>query len=157
MKRVMRTATATFLVTGIFLLPSSPVVAAPEQVTEDSTQNRFVFDYDASSGTVTGRSSYRRANRDAVRFEVGVVESDGCGVGLTGKLRLRLEGDEAVTYDGWFQITITDDSEDVIFRQSRPTTIQLQPKPGRRKGAITYKFDLPSGSYEASGTFEQEA
>ena len=157
MKRTMRRVTATFLVTGILLLPSTHAAAAPEHVTQDATQNRLAFDYDASSGTITSRSSFRRASRDEVRFEIGIVESDGYGAGLTGKLRLRLEGDAAVTYDGWFEITITDDSGDVVFRQSRPATIQLKPRPGCRKDALTYKVDLPSGSYEASGIFEQEA
>ena len=151
---ILRLATAALLVASIGLSNVPQAFATDGSAGEDSTENRFTFDYDASSGEVTARSSYRRARRDPVRFEVGVSESEGYGSGLTGKLLLRLEGERPVTYDGWFEITITDSSDEIVFRRVVPRRIELEPRPGRRKAAIAFRFDLPSGEYEASGTFE---
>lgn len=156
MRRSMNKTAAAVLISGTIALTAQGAMAASRSVGRDATDNRLDFEYDASTGTVTERSSYRRASRDAVRFEVGVVEADGYGSGLNGKLRLRLEGDRAVTYDGWFEITITDESGEVAYREARPATIQLKPRPGHRKAAISYRLDLPSGDYEASGSFEQD-
>jgi hypothetical protein len=36
----------------------------------------------------------------------------------------------------------------------RPVDIRLVPEPGRRRAAVTFTFDLPSGNYTATGGFQ---
>ncbi len=135
-------------------LAVAPAAAAPVSVQQDGTDNRLRFTYDRDPGTFARQSSSRRSDEGAVRFEVAVSESEGYGAGLVGRLRLRLEGERAHLYEGWFALTVTDDQGDVAYTRTVPATIHLKPRPGERKASLTFRFDLPSGRYEAAGEFE---
>ena len=156
MKQPARGLTIAVLLTSLVSLQAAqPAAAAPISVKSDETDNRVAFTYDEDSGTLGDQSSFRRATERGVRFEVVITEADGYGTGLVGKLRLVLEDDRARIYDGWFELTVESrDSDDVVYIRTRPATVHLKPRPGQRKASLGFRFDLPSGSYEAWGSFE---
>lgn len=140
------------------LVLASPLNAGaqPVEVEAERTDNEVSFTYDETNGEIGTQTSRRETARDdQVSFEVSIVESDGAGPGLIGKLKLRLDGDQHTIYDGWFALKVVDDGT-VFYQRFRPAEIHLRPRPGQRTAAITFRFDLPSGSYRALGTFESE-
>lgn len=132
--------------------------AHPTTVDTDRTDNSMSFTYDADSGEMTTATWSRRTTRgdDKVDFEVGIRESEDAGSGLIGKLTLRLDGDHRTVYDGWFSLKVTTSDGDVAFHRQRPATIRLEPQPGRRRATLTFRIDVPSGSYKAAGSFKSE-
>src|SRR5687768_12095102 len=147
MKAALKAIGLGVLSAAIALAPAhAPAFAEPSSVEQDKTDNQLTFSYDAGSGTLTGESSYRRAESGAVRFEVAVAESEGYGAGVVGKLRLRLEDDHAYLYDGWFELRVTNTSGESVYVRTRPATIHLKPRPGQRRASLAFKFDLPSGT-----------
>ena len=84
-----------------------------------------------------------------------VRETDDAGSGLQGRLRLRLNGDHATIYDGWFSFRVTTTEGRVAFQRLRPANIRLRPQPGQRRATLSFRFDLPSGSYNAAGYFRK--
>lgn len=153
--RRFSTPVVVALISAIALLGGQPATAGPTHVRSDRTENEIAFSYDASSGDIgTETSSQRDAHEELVRFKVVVRESEDSGTGLIGKLKLRLEDDANVVYDGWFTLIVTGEDGRVAFQRSRPAHIRLTPQPGMSRAAITYRFDLPTGAYTAAGTFE---
>jgi hypothetical protein len=144
------------LVTGALLAvlatPANAHNATPKQ---DRSDNVVAFDYETSGEIVTQTSSRRWHRGDEVDFQVIVKEARDSGPGLKGTLRLRLVGDHAKTYDGWFALKVTAGDE-VVYRSVRPATIALRPEPGRRLAWLNFRFDLPAGSYEATAHFESD-
>lgn len=131
-------------------------VASPTYVQADRTENRLSFSYDSSEGEIASQGSKQRGDHDEpVRFTVAMYEAEGSGAGLIGKLKLRLEGESKTVYDGWFTFVVTNADGDVAFRRSRPAHVVLTPRPGMKRASVTYRFDLPSGSYSAEGMFEK--
>ena len=132
------------------------VLAQPVEVTTERTDNDVSFSYDETDGEISTQTSRRETTRDdQVSFEVSILEADDAGPGLVGKLKLRLDGDQHTIYDGWFALKVSDDGT-VYYQRFRPAEIHLRPRPGQRTAAITFRFDLPSGTYRAVGTFERE-
>ena len=153
----MEAVRRTVLIALIVIVPSvlpAPAQAGPARVSSDRTDNEVAFTYDAASGEITSHTTTTRGARDDVSFQVVVREADDAGSGLVGKLKLRLDGDRHTVYDGWFAFEITDPDGEVAFRRLRPATIHLRPRPGQRRAALPFRFDLPSGDYEARGSFE---
>lgn len=137
------------------VLPLSPSIAAPTVIESDRSDNLVTFAYDSDTGEKTSDSTWtRKGGNDDVLFRVAIIETEDSGTGLLGKLALRLEGDQAVRYDGWFALRVVDDSGDVTFYRSRPSDITLRPRPGLRRAAVRFRFDVPSGTHTASGSFE---
>ena len=137
------------------LLPTTGI-AQPVEVAAERTDNEFSFTYDEANGEIgTATSSRETGGGDDVSFEVLVVEADGAGPGLLGKLKLRLNGDQHTIYDGWFSLKVSSGGS-VYFQRLRPAEIHLRPRPGQRTAMITFRFDLPTGNYRAVGTFESE-
>ena len=135
------------------LLPA-PAHAGPVTVETDRTDNAVTITYDAGSGEIDRHTTERREDGDGVSFQVGIRESDDAGSGLVGRLKLRLDGDRHTVYEGWFSLEITDEDGEIVFRRLRPATIHLRPRPGQRRAALPFRFDVPSGTYEAEGSFE---
>ena len=156
----MRSLKATTLVATATALAAIMVhgsaVAAPTYVQEDRTENRLSFSYDSSDGEIGSQGSKQRSEHDEpVRFTVALQEAEDTGTGLIGKLRLRLDGGSKTVYDGWFTFVVTDADGNISFQRSRPAHVVLTPRPGMKRAAVTYRFDLPSGTYSAEGTFEK--
>ncbi len=137
------------------VLSESPSMAAPTVIDGDRSDNLVTFTYDSNTGQKTSDSTWtRKGGNDDVLFRVAIIETEDSGSGLLGKLTLRLEADQAVRYDGWFALRVVDDSGDVTFYRSRPSEITLRPRPGLRRAAMRFRFDVPSGTHTASGSFE---
>ena len=149
------TVAAVASVSVLALLPATGV-AQPVQVAAERTDNEFSFTYDEANGEIgTATSSRETRAGDDVSFEVFIVEADGAGPGLLGKLKLRLDGDQHTVYDGWFSLKVGSGGS-VYYQRLRPAEIHLRPRPGQRTATITFRFDLPTGNYRATGTFESE-
>ena len=131
--------------------------AHPITVDRDRTDNDLSFAYEAESGDLTSMTSSRRTSRngDDVEFEIMVRETDDAGSGLQGRLRLRLNGDHRTIYDGWFSFRVTTPEGKVAFQRLRPANLHLRPRPGQRRATLVFRFDLPSGDYEAAGYFRK--
>lgn len=151
MQRVAVTVAASLLVVTVV-----PAAASTTKVQRDATDNEVSFTYDSDSGEMPEETSRRSTRDDQVEFKIVIREGEDAGSGLVGKLKLRLDGDNRTVYDGWFTMSVRDENGDVAFERSRPANIRLQPRPGMRRAALTFRFDLPSGSYEAAGTFERD-
>lgn len=137
------------------VLSIAPALAAPTLVESDRSDTLMKLTYDASTGKKVSDSTWTRSGgNDDVLFRVVVVETEDSGTGLLGKLVLRLEGDKAHKYNGWFVLRLVDDSGNVAFHRALPSEIILRPKPGSRRSTIRFRFDVPSGSYTASGAFD---
>jgi hypothetical protein len=139
---------------GVLAPPAAAHNASPEK---DHSDNVVAFDYEASGEIVSQTSSRRWHRGDEIDFQVVVKEARDSGPGLKGTLRLRLVGDHAKTYDGWFALRVTDDDGQVAYRRARPAMISLRPEPGRRLVWMNFRFDLPTGSYEAIATFARDS
>lgn len=136
-------------------LPIASVQAAPIVVESDRSDTLMKFTYDSTSGEKASDSTWTRdGGNDEVLFRVSVLETEDSGSGLLGKLLLRLDGDKAERYDGWFALRLVDDSGDVTFHRARPSEITLRPQPGLRRAVVRFRFDVPSGTYTASGAFD---
>jgi hypothetical protein len=155
----MRYLKATSLLaagTALAIITQGSAVAGPTYVQSDRTENQLSFTYDSSEGEIGSQASKQRGDHDEpVRFTVAVYEAEDTGAGLIGKLRLRLEGDSKTVYDGWFTLVVTDDDGSMAFQRSRPAHIVLTPQPGMKRAAVTYRFDLPTGTYSAEANFER--
>lgn len=137
------------------VIPASQAMASPTIAEHDRSDNLVKFTYDSQSGDKTWESTWTRdGGSENVMFRVAVVETEDSGSGLLGKLSVRLDGEEAVKYDGWFALRLVDDSGDVTFHRARPSEIVLRPRPGLRRAVVRFRFDVPSGTYTASGAFE---
>lgn len=146
-----------FIAVTLGLSIMAPALSQPASVEEERTDNNLSFTYDEASGEIGSQTSSRKSTRaDQVSFEVQVTEADDAGPGLTGKLKLRLDGDQHTVYDGWFSMKVTEAGGDVYYQRFRPATIHLRPRPGQRTAALIFRFDLPSGSYRAIGSFSTE-
>lgn len=141
----------------VALVPTG-VAAAPLDVERDRTDNGYSFTYDAAEGEIVdAASSIRFDRRDPVSFIIYVREnpkSEVVGERLRTRLSVGLNKDRVVRYDGTFSFEITDSAGTVVHTDSRDMKIVLRPKAGERKGSLSFVFDLPSGSYSASGSFE---
>ena len=136
-------------------LPLSPAYAGPIVVESDQSDTMTKFTYDAATGEKVSDSNWTRdGGNDGVFFKVVILETEDSGSGLLGKLALRLDGDKAEKYDGWFALRLVDDSGDVTFHRARPSEITLRPQPGLRRAVVRFRFDVPSGTYTASGAFD---
>lgn len=137
------------------------VSAAPLVVEQDRTDNGYSFTYDATEGKIgDAASSIRFDRRDPVSFIIYVREnktSEEVGTRLRTRLSIGLNKDRVVRYDGTFSFEISDSVGTVVYTDSRDLKIILRPKPGERKDALSFVFDLPSGSYNATGYFERDA
>ena len=140
-------------VVAVALLPAR-AHAGPVTVEADRTDNAVTFVYDAGSGEIEKDTTERNEDGDGVSFQVAIRESDDAGSGLVGRLKLRLDGERHTVYEGWFSLEITDEDGEVAFKRLRPATIHLRPRPGQRRAALPFRFDVPSGTYEAEGSFE---
>lgn len=155
--RAVRVVVASSLA---LLLAGAPahVVAAPLEVERDRTDNGYSFTYDATEGEITeAASSIRFDRRDPVSFVIYVREntsSDEIGERLRARLSVALNKDRVVRYDGTFWFEITDATGAVVATDGCERKIVLRPKAGSRKAAMSFVFDLPSGSYDAAGYFE---
>ena len=126
-------------------------------VNEDRSENVVTFTYDSEDGSVPSETSRgRRRTDENVTFTVAIAESQDAGAGLIGRVKLQLNGDHRTTYSGWFTFKVVDDSGDVVFQKSRPANIRLHPRPGMRRASVPFRFDLPSGTYRATGSFASE-
>jgi hypothetical protein len=155
----MRYLKATALMaagTALAIIIQGSALAGPTYVQSDRTENQLSFSYDSSKGEIGSQASKQRGDHDEpVRFSVAVYETEDTGAGLAGKLRLRLEGETKTVYDGWFTLVVTDDDGSVAFRRSRPAHIVLTPQPGMKRAKVTYRFDLPTGTYSTEANFER--
>lgn len=145
------------LVSGALLsaaLPVSPSMAAPTYVESDRSDNLVKFTYDSESGEKASDSTWTRdGGSEDVLFRVAVLETEDSGSGLLGRLSLRLDGDKATKYDGWFILRLVDDSGEVSYHRARPSEFVLRPQPGLRRVTLRFRFDVPSGTYTASGAY----
>ena len=134
-------------------------LAEPLDVERDRTDNGYSFTYDATKGEIVdAASSIRFDRRDPVSFVIYVREntkSEVVGERLRTRLSVALNKDRAVRYDGTFSFEITDSAGTMVHTDSRELNVVLRPKPGQRKESIAFVFDLPSGSYHATGFFER--
>ncbi len=130
--------------------------AHPITVGEDQTENVVSFEYDSASGDITSEGNKRRPADEDVTFTVAIRETEDTGSGLMGRLRLRLNGDHRTVYNGWFTLKIKDAENNVAYKRSKPANVQLYPRPGMRRASVPFRFDLPTGSYEATGSFRSE-
>jgi len=155
MKFPLRAAAAVVAAISL-LLPMSAAHAHAVRPIEDQSDNVFTFSYDSSSGQMPRQASSRRINGedDDVTFTVSVRESEDLGSGLIGVLKLRLNDDHRTIYDGWFTFKVVDSHGNVAFHKARPANVRLYPQPGMRKASLRYRFDVPAGSYKATGSFE---
>jgi hypothetical protein len=138
----------------VLSLPAA-ATGAPREVGVDRSDNRVAISYEADSGAIGSQSTSTQAgiNPD-VSFQVTVDEAEGTGPGLLGKITLRLDTDRAQTYDGWFALHVEDDNGGTVFHRTRPRYVRLRPEPGYRRISLRYTFDLPTGDYKVSGTFQ---
>ena len=155
----MRSLKATTFLAAAALaafIGQSSAVASPTYVQEDRTENQLSFSYDSADGEIGSQGSKQRSKDDEpVRFTVALQEAEDTGSGLIGKLKLRLEGESRTVYDGWFTYVVTDADGSVAFQRSRQAHVVLTPRPGMKRAAVTYRFDLPSGAYSVKGNFER--
>lgn len=155
--KFQRIAVSASLALLVALAPGL-VLAGPLDVDRDRTDNGYSFTYDAIEGEIgEAASSIRFDRRDPVSFIIYVREnqrSDEVGKRLRTGLSVALSKDRAVRYDGTFWFEITDPAGTVIHSDSREMRVVLRPKPGKRKESMSFVFDLPSGSYHATGFFE---
>lgn len=150
-----RTALSLGLAIVSALMGASQAVASPTIAEHDRSDNLVKFTYDSESGDKTWESTWTRdGGSDEVLFRVGVIETEDSGSGLLGKLTLRLDGDDAVKYDGWFALRLVNEAGEVTFHRARPSEVVLRPQPGLRRAVVRFRFDVPSGTYTASGAFE---
>lgn len=156
MKRTIATiVTALGIASSVLPMPQASAHTIRPQ--EDRTDNVFSFSYDSSDGHMPSERSRQTSSQsveDDVTFTVLVREAEDAGSGLIGKLKLRLNDDHRTVYNGWFTFKVVDSDGEVSFQRARPANLQLYPRPGMRRASITFRFDLPSGSYQATGSFE---
>ncbi|HET7482116.1 MAG TPA: hypothetical protein VFK89_04575 [Actinomycetota bacterium] len=155
MRRILQGITAVALVLSALLMMSSPALATPKEVGIDRSDNEVTFGYDAPSGAIGSQTTSTRAgiNQD-VTFTVTVDEAEGTGPGLIARVILRLDTDRGQIYDGWFSLHVADADGETAFHRARPRFVRLRPEPGCRRVALRYVFDLPTGDYEMTGTFQ---
>ena len=155
--RILRLLLASSIALLVVFVPVH-ASAAPLTVERDRTDNGYSFSYDATNGEITqAASSIRFDRRDPVSFVIYVREntkSEVVGERLRARLSLGLNGDRAVRYRGTFWFEITDVAGAIVYSDEVTRKIVLRPQPGARKAAMAFVFDLPSGSYNASGYFE---
>lgn len=155
MKKRVHGVAALALSLAAITVMAAPGLAETTTVDQDRTDNSVSFEYDSSSGTIESATSSERASRnDIVYFKVSVLETEDSGSGLLGKLTLRLDGDRHTVYDGWFELDIATGSGDTAYHRSMPVSVHLRPQPGQRRATLRFRFDLPSGDYEAGGSFD---
>lgn len=156
--KFQRAAVAASLALLVALAPGL-ALAAPLEMERDRTDNGYSFTYDATEGEIVdAASSIRFDRRDPVSFVIYVrdnTKSDVVGERLRTRLSVGLSKDRVVRYDGTFWFEITDSAGTVIHTDSRDMKVVLRPKPGQRKASMSFVFDLPSGSYHATGFFER--
>jgi hypothetical protein len=153
-RRLSRALIAGALMSALAIPHAAAHNESPKQ---DRSDNVITFEYEKAGEIVSQASSRRWSRGDEIDFEVIVKEARDSGPGLKGTLRLRLVGDHAKTYDGWFALKVTAEDGEVAYHRTRPATISLGPEPGRRVAWMNYRFDLPGGSYEATATFERDS
>ena len=142
------------LCTLLALSATLPAGAHGRTARDRRSDNEVRFRYDEESGAITRRASEESGPRKAVAFLVGISEAEGTGSGLIARIKLRLRGDDPVTFDGWFSIDVTSSNGEPGFSRHRPATIVLRPQPGQRRATLSFRFDVPSGTYDARAAFD---
>jgi hypothetical protein len=137
------------------------VFAEPLEMERDRTDNVYSFSYDATEGEIgIATSGIRFDRRDPVSFIIYVRDnekSDEVGERLRTRLSVGLSKDRTVRYNGTFSFEITDRAGTVVYKDCRELKIVLRPRPGQRNEGFSFVFDLPSGSYDATGYFKRDA
>ena len=151
----MRFRSMSLVLCTLLAFSAIPPAGAHGRAARDrASDNEVSFTYDEGSGAITRRSSEESGSRKAVAFLVGISEAEGTGSGLVGRIKLRLRGDDPVTFDGWFTLDVTTSEGSPAFNRQRPATIVLRPQPGQRRATLTFRFDVPSGTYDAAAAFD---
>ncbi len=146
------------LATLLTLCLTVGALAAPIVMSHDRSDNSYSFTYDAASGEIGDAGSGLRISRsDPVSFVIYIRENEGAEVGerLRAQLRLGLNKNQAVRYNGFFSFEITDSTGTVVYRDEVRKRIVLRPRPGERRARLGFLFDLPSGSYDSRGFFDR--
>ena len=137
-------------------LPSASAATAETQ--SDSSDNSFAFVYDAATGDVSEATSGATYTRDdPVSFFVYVRERKDAPAGerLLGLMTLHLNARKAVAYQGTFTLTIQDAAgATTVYTEDSAGDVCLKPRRGHRNARVKIPFDLPSGSYTATASFE---
>ncbi|MGH2819049.1 MAG: hypothetical protein ACRDJ5_00195 [Actinomycetota bacterium] len=145
------------------LLGAAPARAASPRVARDRTDNHFSFTYRARGGRVATAVSGTTASRGRVAdFFVYVSErapervGDGRG-SLRALLALRMtpHAPRVLRYRGEFTLTIVDSDGAVVYRASKKRRVVLRDRSGERVRRLFFPFDLPSGDYDAHGSFRR--
>ncbi len=155
-RRFRRVAAAGLAVFALVI--AVPASAAPVVKRWDRSDNSVHFEYDAARGDIVlATSGTRFRPGDAVTFLALVEERNGAPAGrrLRGVLTLRLNGDHALVYRGWFGLRVLNSAGDLVLRRTKWRRIVLQPRRGERRAQIGFVFDLPSGAYDAVGRFRR--
>ncbi len=140
------------------LLALVPVAgAAPRTVEADRSDNSHRFVYDAEVGEFGDETSGTVIDaNDPVSFAVFVRRnkaSDAVGERLKAKVSLALNADRRMVYDGTFTLRVVDEEGEVAHKQAIDERIVLRPRKGHDRKTLSFVFDLPSGTYEASARF----
>lgn len=142
----------------VALLMAAPTAhAGPLAVEEDYSDNTFSFTYDSVEGDLERASSTRiLRKRDRVAFLLYVRERAGETVGerLNARLELELLGSRPRRYKGTFSFEITDALGTVVFQGSEEANVLLRPTDNQRVQVVRIPFDLPTGDYSATASFQ---
>lgn len=139
---------------GLCLALSSVASAASIRLLRDRADNGFYFSYDGQAGQVTQAGSsllITRGSSDPVRFITSVQADPAAPQGrrVTGIIRLALNGDRRVVYDGTFRFKVVGDGFTVV----RKVTKRVVLSPDHRRARVGFSFDLPSGDYSVEGRY----
>jgi len=150
------TSCAATVAVLLALLPSAS--AAPRKVAVDESDNSHRFEYDAEAGEFGDQTSGLVIDaQDPVSFTVFVgrnKSSDEAGEQLRAKVSLALNKKRAARYDGTFKLRIVDEDGALFYEDTLEEAIVLRPRKGHRRETLSFVFDLPTGTYEASARFD---
>lgn len=142
----------------VALVLAAPMAhAGPLAVDEDHSDNTFSFTYDAVEGEIESASSTRiLRRRDRVAFLLYVRERDGADTGerLNARIELELLGSRPRHYRGTFSFEVTDARGRVVHTGSKQANVILNPTDRQRTQVLRIPFDLPSGDFSATASFE---
>lgn len=141
----------------VLFLAAPMALAGPLAVEEDHSDNTFSFTYDAVDGEIERASSTRiLRRRDRVAFLLYVRDRDGADPGerLNARIELELLGSRPRHYRGTFSFEVTDALGRVVHTGSEQANVILKPTDRQRAQVLRIPFDLPSGDFSATASFE---
>lgn len=142
----------------VLALASSTAAARPLSIEGEKSDNTMTFVYDAVTGRITDAASSRTLSRqDPLQFFTYVKDHPDAEVGkrLEAVVKLRLLKERAVELKGTLAVEIQSDAGATVETLEKEIDVVLRDRKGRRAKQFAWRFDLPTGSYTALGSFKK--